>query len=161
RIGPPRPELHPLYILDEHLQPVPIGVPGILYAGGTCLATGYLNQPELTAKAFLPDPFDAHPESRLQRTGDLARFLPDGNIHFLGRKDYQVKIRGFRIELGEIEANLARHPDLYEAAATTWEPQPGDKRLVAYVEVEKDHTPPTAETLRTFLKSRLPDYMIP
>ncbi|MBF0272353.1 MAG: amino acid adenylation domain-containing protein [Magnetococcales bacterium] len=161
RIGPPRAELHPLYILDDHLQPVPIGVPGILYAGGIGLATGYLNQPELTAKAFLPDPFNPHPDSRLQRTGDLARFLPDGNIHFLGRKDYQVKVRGFRIELGEIEANLAQHPDLYEAAATTWEPQPGDKRLVAYVEVEKGHTPPTAAELRAYLKRKLPDYMVP
>ncbi|GAB0057976.1 Linear gramicidin synthase subunit D [Candidatus Magnetaquicoccaceae bacterium FCR-1] len=161
RIGPPRAELHPLYILDDHLQPVPIGVPGILYAGGHNLSPGYLNQPELTAKAFLPDPFSDDPEARLQRTGDLARFLPDGNIHFLGRKDYQVKVRGFRIELGEIEANLVRHPDLYEAAATTWEPRPGDKMLVAYVEVRKGHEPPTAEQLRAYLKQKLPDYMVP
>ncbi|MEO5346141.1 MAG: amino acid adenylation domain-containing protein [Magnetococcus sp. YQC-9] len=161
KIGPPRAELHPLYILDDHLQPVPIGVPGILYAGGHNLSPGYLNQPEITAKAFLPDPFTADPESRLQRTGDLARFLPDGNIHFLGRKDYQVKVRGFRIELGEIEANLARHPDLYEAAATTWEPRPGDKMLIAYVEVRQGHAPPTAESLRSYLKTKLPDYMIP
>ncbi|MBF0428907.1 MAG: amino acid adenylation domain-containing protein, partial [Magnetococcales bacterium] len=159
RIGPPRAELHPLYILDDHLQPVPIGVPGILYAGGHGLATGYLNQPELTAKAFLPDPFSNHPESRLQRTGDLARFLPDGNIAFLGRKDYQVKVRGFRIELGEIEAILTQHPDIRETAATTWEPQPGDKQLVAYVESRQP--PPQSDELRIYLKRRLPDYMIP
>ncbi|MBF8271704.1 MAG: amino acid adenylation domain protein [Magnetococcales bacterium] len=159
RIGPPRAELHPLYILDDHLQPVPIGVPGQLYAGGRGLARGYLNQPELTAKTFLPDPFDNHPDSRMQKTGDLARFLPDGNIAFLGRADFQVKVRGYRIELGEIEAVLARHPDVYEAAATTREETPGDKQLIAFVEARQSQ--PKADELRTFLKRKLPDYMIP
>ncbi|MBF0427041.1 MAG: amino acid adenylation domain-containing protein, partial [Magnetococcales bacterium] len=161
RIGPPRAELHPLYILDDHRQPVPIGVPGILYAGGHGLALGYLNQPELTARAFLPDPFSDHPDSRLQRTGDLARFLPDGNIAFLGRADYQVKIRGFRIELGEIEAILARHPAVYEAATTTRENHLSEKQLVAYVETQAGQSQPTAEDLRAFLKRKLPDYMVP
>ncbi|MEO5330729.1 MAG: amino acid adenylation domain-containing protein [Magnetococcus sp. YQC-5] len=161
KIGPPRAELHPLYILDDHLQPVPIGVPGQLYVGGGCLAIGYLDQPELTAKAFLPDPFCDYPESRLQKTGDLARFLPDGNIAFLGRKDYQVKVRGFRIELGEIEAVLVQHPDVYEAAVTTWEEHPGEKQLVAFVEAPGTQPASQPEQLRAFLKRKLPDYMIP
>ncbi|MBF0153071.1 MAG: amino acid adenylation domain-containing protein, partial [Magnetococcales bacterium] len=161
KIGPPRAELHPLYILDDHLQPVPIGVPGQLYAGGHGLALGYLDQPELTARTFLPDPFSDHPGSRLQKTGDLARFLPDGSIAFLGRVDYQVKIRGFRIELGEIEAILARHPAVYEAAATTRESPAGDRQLVAYVEAQGQQPLPRADDLRTFLKRQLPDYMVP
>ncbi|MGK7901220.1 MAG: amino acid adenylation domain-containing protein [Hormoscilla sp.] len=121
------------YILDSHLQPVPVGVPGELHIGGTGLARGYLNRPELTAEKFISNPFSDDPNSRLYKTGDLARYLPDGNIEYLGRIDNQVKIRGFRIELGEIEAVLAQHPDIQEAVVIVQEEQPGEKRLVAYL----------------------------
>ena len=162
-IGPPRAELHPLYILDDHLKPVPIGVPGQLYVGGHGLALEYLNQPQLTDERFLTDPFSNHPDSRLQKTGDLARFLESGNIAFLGRSDYQVKVRGFRIELGEIEAVLSQHPDIYEVAATTYEErveENTEKRLVVYVEPHKQQQP-EVENLKKYLKQKLPDYMIP
>ncbi|MEG4342269.1 amino acid adenylation domain-containing protein [Microcoleus sp. A003_D6] len=122
-----------VYILDAQKQLVPIGVPGELYIGGAGLARGYLNRPELTADCFIPNPFSNESGSRLYKTGDLARYLPDGNIEFLGRIDHQVKIRGFRIELGEIEASLRQHPDVREAVAIAREDVPGDKRLVAYI----------------------------
>jgi amino acid adenylation domain-containing protein len=122
-----------LYILDPHLQPVPIGVPGELHLGGVNLARGYLNRRELTAEKFIPNPFGEEPGARLYKTGDLTRYLPDGNVEYLGRLDHQVKIRGFRIELGEIETVLAEHPIVREAVVVAREDRSGDKRLAAYV----------------------------
>lgn len=122
-----------VYILDRYLQPVPIGVPGELHIAGVGLAKGYLNRPDLTQEKFIPNPFSNEPGSRLYKTGDLARYLPDGNIEFLGRIDNQVKIRGFRIELGEIEAVLAKHPNVRSVTAIDREDAPGNKRLVAYL----------------------------
>ena len=122
-----------VYLLDSHQLPVPVGVHGELHIGGAGLARGYLNRPELTPERFIPNPFSDDPQARLYKTGDLARYLPDGNIEYLGRLDHQVKIRGFRIELGEIEALLSQHPNVQETAIIVKEYQPGDKRLVAYI----------------------------
>ncbi len=122
-----------IYILDRYIQLVPIGVPGELYIGGAGLARGYLNRPDLTADRFIPNPFSNEPGSRLYKTGDLARYLPDGNIEFLGRIDHQVKIRGFRIELGEIDAVLSEHPDIQESLVINREDASGNQRLVAYI----------------------------
>ena len=143
-------------MLDDRLQPVPIGVPGELYIGGEGLARGYLHQPELTAERFIPHPFRSG--ARLYRTGDWVRYLPDANLEFLGRRDQQVKVRGFRVELGEVEAALRGYPDVREAVATVREDTPGDKRLVAYVVTDK---PPSVSEWRHFLQARLPDYMVP
>jgi len=149
-----------LYILDTHLQPVPVGVPGELYIGGEGVARGYLNRPELTAERFIPDPFSGGVGARLYKTGDLVRYLPDGNIEFLGRTDHQVKIRGFRIEPGEIDAALGGHPALREVVVVAREDKSGNKRLVAYVVPEQEPAPTTSE-LRHFLKEKLPKYMVP
>ncbi|MEH2155323.1 non-ribosomal peptide synthetase [Nostoc sp.] len=146
-----------VYLLDKDLHRVPIGVPGELYVGGASVARGYLNQPTLTSEKFIPNPFIE--SDTLYKTGDLICRLPDGNLEFLGRIDTQVKIRGFRIELGEIEAVLNQHPDIKQVVVIARENEPGNKSLVAYI-VAKDH-PPTSSTLRNFLKTKLPDYMIP
>jgi amino acid adenylation domain-containing protein len=154
-----------VYLLDNQLQPVPIGVPGELYIGGDGIARGYLNRPDLTDEKFIPNPFSNKLGSRLYKTDDLARYLPDGNIEFLGRIDNQVKIRGFRIELGEIEAALLQHLDVREAVVIVREDIPGDKRLVAYVvpkvEAVLEAAIPTVGELRSFLLAKLPDYMVP
>ncbi len=148
------------YLLDKYLQPVPLGVPGELHLGGTGLARGYLYRPDLTADQFVPNPFGDDSATRLYKTGDLARYLPDGNIEYLGRIDNQVKIRGFRIELGEIEAVLGQHTVVKENAVVVQDKTKTDKRLVAYIVLHPGQLIENAE-LRSFLKERLPDYMIP
>jgi amino acid adenylation domain-containing protein len=150
-----------VYILDAHLQLVPIGVHGELHIGGKGLARGYLNRPELTTEKFIKNPFSDDPYSRLYKTGDLTRYRPDGNIEYLGRIDNQVKIRGFRIELGEIEAVLGQHPFVQENAVIVHETSATDKRLVAYIVSHKGQLIEKKEDLRAFLKERLPDYMVP
>ncbi|MUG92150.1 amino acid adenylation domain-containing protein [Scytonema sp. UIC 10036] len=149
-----------IYLLSHDLQPVPIGVPGEVYIAGLGLARGYLNQPSLTAEKFIPNFLSHEPGSRLYKTGDKARYLPDGNIEFLGRIDNQVKIRGFRIELGEIEAVLSKHLGVREAVVIVREDQPGNKRLVAYI-VQEQEQALTPSELRNFFQQKLPAYMIP
>ncbi|MGZ8946431.1 MAG: non-ribosomal peptide synthetase [Methylococcaceae bacterium] len=158
-IGTALPDLQ-TYILDNNLQPQAIGIPGELYVAGAGLARGYLNRPELTAEKFIPNPFCDKPNARLYKTGDLVRWLPDGNIEYLGRIDQQVQLRGFRIELGEIESALGQHPQLREVVVSVCEPVPGDKRLVAYL-VAHSASEPTASELRDFLKLKLPEFMVP
>jgi len=160
-----------VYVLDEHYQPVPIGIPGELYIGGSGVGRGYLHRPELTADRFVPDPFMLDkPGQRMYRTGDLVRFLPDGNLAFLGRLDYQVKVRGFRIELGDIEASLLGYPAIKETVVVVREDRPGEKQIVAYlvknVGVKSDlaesaDTGLTVGELRSYLGQKLPSYMIP
>ncbi|MEG4572782.1 amino acid adenylation domain-containing protein [Microcoleus sp. N3A4] len=141
-----------VYILDAQKQPVPIGIPGELYIGGAGLARGYLNRPDLTADRFIPNPFSHEQGDRLYKTGDLARYLADGNIEFLGRIDQQVKIRGFRIELGEIEAVLSQHPDVRESVVIKREDASGNQRLVAYIvsHLRPERTPFKSECLAEF-----------
>jgi amino acid adenylation domain-containing protein len=148
-----------IYVLDEHRQPVPIGVPGEIYAGGAGVARGYLGKGELTAERFIANPFLEEP-GRLYRTGDLGRWRADGTLEYLGRNDEQVKIRGYRIELGEIEALLAEHPQVKEAAVVAHADVAGQKRLVAYV-TRRDSTEVGVEELRAHLKAMLPEYMVP
>jgi amino acid adenylation domain-containing protein len=158
-----------LYVLDERQQLVPVGLPGELYIGGDGLARGYLNHPELTAQNFVPHPFSTKAGARLYRTGDIARYLPDGNLEYVGRADYQVKIRGFRIELGEIEVAIAQHPLIREAVVIAREDQPGNKRLVAYCvphaqnassQTQNGHHL-SPDSLRDYLQKEIPDYMVP
>ncbi|MDF5731947.1 MAG: amino acid adenylation domain-containing protein, partial [Rhizonema sp. PD38] len=146
-----------IYILNSKLQPVSVGTLGEIYIGGDGLARGYLNRPDLTKEKFIPNPFG---NSKLYKTGDLARYLPDGNIEFLGRVDNQVKIRGFRIELGEIEALLSQQPDVRQAVVIAREDIRGDKRLVAYI-VLSQKSEANAITLKRSLEEKLPDYMVP
>jgi amino acid adenylation domain-containing protein len=149
-----------IYILDEHQQQVSAGEPGELHIGGVGLARGYLNRPELTAEKFIPHPFSSEPGARLYKTGDLARFLPDGRIAFMGRIDHQIKIRGYRIEPGEIMAALNKHPAIQTSLVIAREDTHSDKRLVAYL-VLATGMQVTASTLREALSAQLPDYMIP
>ena len=150
-----------IYILNSNLQPVAVGDKGELHIGGVGLARGYLNRPDLTEKKFIPNPFSSEPGARLYKTGDLARYLPDGNIEFLGRIDDQVKIRGFRIELGEIESVLSQHPGVQQTLVMLREDVLGDRRLVAYIIAKSEQVPPNTDELRDFLLDKLPDYMIP
>ena len=147
------------YVLDENRLPLPVGVPGELCVAGTGLARGYVGRPELTARAFVPDPFADEADALMYRTGDLVRYLPDGNIAFLGRIDHQVKIHGYRIELGEIESLLAQHEAIQDALVVVREDAPGQRRLVAYLVA--GGTPPAPEALRTYLAESLPSYMVP
>jgi amino acid adenylation domain-containing protein len=149
-----------IYLLDRHLQPVPVNLPAQLYIGGDGLARGYLNRPELTAQKFIPHPFSQSPGARLYQTGDLARFLPDGTVEFLGRVDQQVKIRGFRIELGEVEAALLQHSAVREAVVVAREQPRGDKQLVAYLVPQRERALEVSEVRRS-LQERLPLYMVP
>ncbi len=148
------------YILDEELYPVPVGVKGELYLGGVGVGRGYWNQPCLTAERFIPDPFSSQPCSRLYRTGDVVRWNSEGAVEFIGRRDHQVKIRGFRIEPGEIETVLAQYPGIRQVAVLVLVDDKADKYLAAYVAGEADQRP-TAESLRTWLSQRVPDYMVP
>ncbi|WP_051317289.1 non-ribosomal peptide synthetase [Ectobacillus panaciterrae] len=155
------------YVLDQHLQPVPIGVPGELYLGGAGLARGYLNREELTKEKFIPNVFSDQPNERLYRTGDLVRYVEDGNLEYLGRMDHQVKIRGFRVELGDIESTLMKHPDVYEAVVVVKEFNSTDVRLVAYfttqseIEFDKSEYSKIIRGLRVYLQQKLPEYMVP
>ncbi|MEH2333119.1 amino acid adenylation domain-containing protein [Nostoc sp.] len=153
-IGRPIPDLQ-VYLLDRYGQPVSIGVPGEMYIGGAGVVRGYLNRPELTPVRFIPNPFSHKPNSRLYKSGDLARYLPNGDIEYLGRIDHQVKIRGFRIELGEIEALISQHPAVRETVVVA-----DAQRIVAYVVPHTEETL-TSSQLRNFLESKLPNYMVP
>ncbi|HEY0762320.1 MAG TPA: amino acid adenylation domain-containing protein [Pyrinomonadaceae bacterium] len=149
-----------MYVLDRLGALAAVGVPGELYIGGAFMARGYLNEPELTAEKFVPDPFSKHAGARMYRSGDLARFLPDGNVEYLGRIDNQVKIRGYRIELGEIESAMTDHPLLQEVAVVVRTDSAAQKRIIAYV-VLKHQEKLSVTALRGYLKERLPEYMVP
>lgn len=148
-----------IYILNEKLQPVPVGEPGELHIGGPGVARGYLNRPELTASKFIANPFKNDRNARLYKTGDSARFLPSGEIEFIGRTDFQVKIRGYRIELGEIEAILEKCPGVRECIVIARE-EDGTKRLVGYIVASSERTPVSSD-LRHFISEHLPEYMVP
>jgi amino acid adenylation domain-containing protein len=158
-IGRPFPNYR-VYVVDGELQPVPLGVVGELLIGGVGVARGYLHEPALTAEKFIPDPFSGEPGARLYRSGDLARYLPDGNLEFQGRADAQVKLRGYRIELGEIESVLRQHAAVEQTVVVAKPSPAGDTRLVAYVQVRDGRQVSVAE-LRGFLRERLPEYMAP
>ncbi|WP_086691624.1 amino acid adenylation domain-containing protein [Nostoc sp. T09] len=149
-----------IHILDTYFQPVPIGVIGEIYIGGSGVARGYLNQPGLTAEKFIPNLYSQKPGDILYKTGDLGRYLPDGNIELVGRIDNQIKIRGFRIELGEIESVLNQHPDVQATVVVVREDKPGDQRLVAYVVPNAQKILNTSE-IRSFLQEKLPKHMLP
>jgi acyl carrier protein len=149
-----------VYILNEAGNQVPAETTGELHIGGIGVARGYRNRPELTAQKFIPNPFGVRPDERLFKTGDLARFLPDGQIAFVGRSDEQVKIRGLRIEPNEVTATLDAHPGIQQSVVVAREVAPGDTRLIGYVvPVPQSHL--TLSALRAFLRARLPDYMVP
>jgi acyl carrier protein len=148
------------YILDELLNPVPIGVAGELHIGGAGMARGYINRPDLTAQKFITNPFSNRPNSQLYKTGDLVRYRADGNIEFLGRVDNQIKIRGFRVELEEIEHVLRQYAGVSDCVVVLREDHNNDHRLVAYVVVREQSRSVVSE-LRNFLKAKLPSYMVP
>ncbi|MFI5177455.1 MAG: amino acid adenylation domain-containing protein, partial [Vicinamibacterales bacterium] len=148
-----------IYVLDDRMRPVPIGVTGELYIGGVQVGRGYLGRPDLTSERFIPDPYSAEPGARLYRTGDAARYLPDGAVEFIGRLDHQVKIRGNRIELGEIENRVVQHASVTDAVVVAREDSPGDKRLVCYLVGAAPQ--PTTTELRRFIGEALPEYMVP
>lgn len=158
-IGRPIPNIE-VYLMDYGLQPVPTKVVGELHIGGKAVARGYLNRPDLTAERFIPNPFSLEPGSRLFKTGDLARYLPDGNIEFLGRIDHQIKIRGFRVEIGEIESVLGNHPSVCNVVVVAREDARGMKQLVAYV-VPHIQQQITIDELQSYMKMRLPGFMMP
>jgi natural product biosynthesis luciferase-like monooxygenase protein len=149
-----------IYILDRLSRPAPVGVPGELFIGGEGVAAGYYNRPELTAERFVHNPFSTQPDARVYRTGDVARYRPDGAIEFLGRVDHQIKVRGHRIELGEVEAVLQQYPGIREAVVIAREDEPGDQRLVAYT-TSDPHEAPDAGELRGYLQGKLPKEMVP
>src|SRR6185503_14108919 len=149
-----------IYVLDRQFQPVPVGVIGEIHIGGEGVARGYLNHLDLTAERFVPDPFSRTPGARLYRTSDMARFVTNGEIEFVGRMDQQVKVRGFRIEPGEIETVLGQHPGVLDAVVVAREDTSGGKRLIAYV-VVREEPPPATSALRDYLRKRLPEYMVP
>ncbi|MBV9228234.1 MAG: amino acid adenylation domain-containing protein, partial [Chloroflexi bacterium] len=148
-----------LYVLDKHLEPLPVGVSGELYVGGIGVGRGYLGDEQRTAEAFVADPFSSEEGARLYKTGDRARYLPDGNLEFLGRLDYQVKVRGYRIELGEIEAVLSQQAGVRQAVVVVREDEPGEQRLVAYVVLDQQRV--TVEDLKSWLMRQVPNYMVP
>ncbi|MFZ5515898.1 MAG: amino acid adenylation domain-containing protein [Candidatus Zhuqueibacterota bacterium] len=149
-----------VYLLDKYLNPTPPGIPGEIYIGGVCLARGYHHRAEMTAERFVPDPFGQNAGGRLYRTGDMGKYLPDGTIEFYGRVDFQVKVRGFRIELAEIESVLTEHEAIEEVVVLAKKDKAGENRLVAYI--VPDHKPlPEKSEIREFLKSRMPEYMVP
>jgi surfactin family lipopeptide synthetase A len=149
-----------MYVLEQHLNPLPVGAIGELYISGIGLGRGYLERPDLTAERFLPNQFSERPGERLYKTGDLVCYLDDGNINFLGRADHQVKIRGFRVELGEIESMLAQHPAVRETIVISREESHGNKRLLAYVAIDREQKV-SADKLYHYLKQRLPEHMVP
>jgi acyl-CoA synthetase (AMP-forming)/AMP-acid ligase II len=158
-IGAPIPDLQ-IYLMDEAGTPVPVGFAGEIYVGGAGVAQGYLNRPELTAQKFIPDPFVADPARRLYRSGDLGRYLPNGDLEYLGRIDQQVKIRGFRIELGEISAAINRDPSIRDSVVSVNEARPGEKNLIAHL-VRRAGCDVNIPALRQMLRERLPEYMVP
>jgi polyketide synthase PksJ len=150
-----------VYVLDRHMEPLPLGAIGELYIGGVGLARGYMDRPALSAERFVPDPFSDEPGTRIYRSGDLCRWLPGGQLEYCGRRDHQVKLRGFRIELGEIEAVLGEHGALDQVAVVLRKDEPDQERLVAYATGRKNAPDPDVAELRRFLKERLPVHMVP
>ena len=148
------------YVLDKRLDPVPIGVAGDLYISGDNQARGYHGHPELTDERFVPNPFSNVNGARMYRTGDVCRWLPDGNLQYFGRSDFQVKVRGYRIELGEIEATLDKHPGVRQSLASVREDQPGQQRLVGYV-VLRDGSVLEPSALQEHIRESLPEFMVP
>lgn len=159
-IGRPIPDLE-IYLLDAQLRPVPQGTPGEIFVGGAGLGRGYLRRPELTKERFIDNPFGGKPASKLYRSGDLARWLPDGDLEYLGRIDTQVKIRGYRVELNEVVAVLNAHPAVQASAVVARKDGTANLRLLAYVVIREGKAPPAAGELRNLLRTRLPDYMMP